>query len=753
MPTPLELLSTALADRYRIERELGAGGMATVYLARDLKHDRNVALKVLRPELAESLGRDRFLREIQLAATLSHPHILPLHDSGDASGALFYVMPNVDGQSLRDRLDDERQLPIDEAVRIAMEVAGALDHAHRHGVIHRDVKPENIMLQDGHALVADFGIGKAVDEAGADTLTQLGMSVGAPAYMSPEQAAGDEVDGRSDIYSLGCVLYEMIVGEQPFTGPTAQAVIARRFVQTPLDVASLREGVPRPVARAVQKALARVPIDRYDTAAMFVTSLGERAAVSTQPPAPEKSLAVLPFANLSSDPENEYFADGITEEILNALATIPDLRVAGRASSFSFKGKTQNLQAVGEALNVRTVLEGSVRRSGRRVRITVQLSDATDGFRMWSERYDREIEDVFALQDEIATAIAERLKTSLQVNAASQAQRTTDNIEAYEAYLKGRTILAGRGVSVTTEGLALLRRATELDHTYAPAWAGIADVYSVAGYYQLLPPALCATSAREAAAKALEFGPNLAETHTSLALIALLFDWAWETAGREFKRALELNPASAQARAWYGLFYLGLICGRMDESRAVLLKLVEDEPLSAYAAGVATFSFAWNGDGKDAVAMAEKALHLDATAPLSRQAAVLALYSDGQYEASIEMGEQVLAGNARNHTTLMLLAMTFARVGNVDAARAMGQELAARSVREYVSPLTRANIAAVIGDRDAALAFARTAFEIRDPSLPINGTSSMMSALQEMPEFRAMLASMGLPLWVGRENG
>ena len=259
-------VSAALSDRYRVTRELGAGGMATVYLAHDLKHDRDVAIKVLHPDLAASLGRDRFLREIQLAARLSHPHILPLYDSGDADGALFYVMPNVDGQSLRDRLDDERQLPVDEAVRIAMEVAGALDHAHRHGVIHRDVKPEDIMLQDGHALVADFGIGKAVDEAGADTLTQLGMSVGTPAYMSPEQAAGDEVDGRSDIYSLGCVLYEMIVGEQPFTGPTAQAVIARRFVQTPLDVASLREGVPRPVARAVQKALARVPIDRHDTA-------------------------------------------------------------------------------------------------------------------------------------------------------------------------------------------------------------------------------------------------------------------------------------------------------------------------------------------------------------------------------------------------------------------------------------------------------------------------------------------------------
>jgi len=333
---PIATLKIALTGRYTITRELGAGGMATVCLAHHVRHGRDVGLKVLRPELAESLGRERCLREIQLAAKLSHPHILPLYDSGDAGGALFYAMPNVEGHSLRDRLTTQRQLPVDEAVRIATEVAGALDHAHRHGVLHRDIKPENIMLQDGHAFVADFGIGKALDDAAADTLTQHGMSVGTPAYMSPEQAVGETADARSDIYSLGWVLYEMIVGEQPFTGRTAQAVIAKRFVQTPVDVAALREGVPGPVARAVQKALARVPIDRYDTAALFVTSLSEVEAVSAKPAAPEKSLAVLPFTNLSSYPENEFFADGVTEEILNALATIPDLRVAGRASSFSF---------------------------------------------------------------------------------------------------------------------------------------------------------------------------------------------------------------------------------------------------------------------------------------------------------------------------------------------------------------------------------------------------------------------------------
>ncbi|MFY7950048.1 MAG: serine/threonine-protein kinase [Gemmatimonas sp.] len=260
MTPVVERLAAVLADRYRLERELGQGGMATVYLAHDRKHDRPVAIKVLRDDVAQSVGRERFLREIQLAAKLSHPHILPLYDSGDADGTLFYVMPVVQGQSLREQLETKRQLPIADAVRIASEVAGALDHAHRLGIIHRDIKPENIMLQDGHVLVADFGIGKAISDAPGDTLTQVGMSVGTPAYMSPEQAVGEEVDGRSDLYSLGCVLYEMLVGEPPFTGPTVQSVIAKRFVQTPTDVAALREGVPRAVARAVQQVLARVSV-------------------------------------------------------------------------------------------------------------------------------------------------------------------------------------------------------------------------------------------------------------------------------------------------------------------------------------------------------------------------------------------------------------------------------------------------------------------------------------------------------------
>jgi serine/threonine protein kinase/tetratricopeptide (TPR) repeat protein len=743
-------LNASLAGRYTIERELGAGGMATVYLAHDSKHDRDVAIKVLRADLARSLGRERFLREIQLAAKLSHPHILPLFDSGDADGLLYYVMPNVSGQSLRDRLEHERMLPVDEAVRITIEVAGALDHAHRHGVVHRDIKPENIMLQDGHALVADFGIGKAVSAVEGETFTQTGMSVGTPAYMSPEQAAGETVDGRSDVYSLGCVLYEMLVGEQPFTGPTIQAVIAKRFVQIPADVGALREGVARPVARAVQKALARTPIDRFDTAALFVTSLGEveAAAVASRPAAPDKSLAVLPFVNMSADPENEFFADGITEEILNALATIPDLRVAGRTSSFSFKGKAQDLRAIGEQLNVRTVLEGSVRRSGQRVRITAQLSDVTDGFRMWSERYDREIEDVFAVQDEIAAAIAAKLKTTLQHGrAAAQAQRATDNIEAYEAYLKGRALLYRRGPAIR-QGLAMMQRALELDPNYGLAWTGVADTYSLFAYYGMLSPEETAPKARHAAQRAMELAPDLSEAHCSFAFVRLLFDWDWSGAERAFQRSYELNPGYIQGRAWYGIFYLGFVSARWREAIELLTGLQERDSLSGYLAGVLGVGLSCAGDADAALRTAERAVELEPDAFLSVWLRQLAWYRKGDWRRSVEAGDVALAMPGRSGMALMHLAHALIEDGDIDGARAVYSEMRVRSRREHMTPLSMASVAAALGETGDAVALVREAYERRDPHLVVYGLEWRQTRhLRALPELREVLSKMAFPGW------
>jgi serine/threonine-protein kinase len=730
---------------YTIERELGKGGMATVYLAHDTRHDRQVALKVLRPDVAQSIGAERFLREIQLAAKLSHPHILPLFDSGEANGCLYYVMPNVEGFSLRDRLKTEAKVPIEEALKVVREVADALDYAHRHGVVHRDIKPENIMLHDGHAMVADFGIGKALSAVDDQIFTQTGVSVGTPAYMSPEQASGDAVDGRSDIYSLGCVLYEMLTGEQPFTGPTAQAVIAKRFVQTPADVTGLREGVSRTIGKVVQRALARAPVDRFETGASLIAALSQPESASRSE-SPEKSIAVLPFANMSADPENEFFADGITEEILNALAQIPELRVAGRTSAFSFKGKNVDLRVIGEQLNVRTVLEGSVRRSGKRVRIAAQLIDVSNGYHLWSEKYDREIEDVFAVQDEIAVAIAERMRATVsQDRGAVLEQRSTDNIGAYEAYLKGRALLYRRGAAVR-QGMALMEQAIALDPSYGLAWAGLADSYTVLGYFSQLSAEEASSNARRCAIKALEVGPDLAEAHSSRAMVSLLFDWDFEAAERGFKRAMDLNPGYIQGVAWYYQHYLGFACARWDEAFEGLLALEKREPLSAYIAAILSIGHSAGGDPGEAMRWANRALELEPNAFLSLWAPQVAFYRQQNWSKAIEAGDIALQMSGRAPLALPTLALSLIENGQLEEARAVYDEMQSRSRRETIAPTGRAMVAAALGENEAAIAHAREAFRRHDPLLVIfSRVWRQPRQLHALPEFQEILAALKLP--------
>ena len=744
-------LGAALADRYRIERELGAGGMATVYLAHDLKHDRDVAIKVMHPEIAQTLGAERFLREIQLAAKLSHPHILALFDSGEADGALYYVMPRVEGQSVRDRLEAGGPLPVEEAVRIASEVAGALDYAHRHDVVHRDIKPGNILLHDGHALVADFGIAKALSSVESEGATQAGTSVGTPAYMSPEQAAGDALDARTDLYSLGCVLYEMLVGAPPFTGATVQAVIAKRFVQTPANVTALRPGVPRPVARAVQRALERLATDRFESGSEFAAALAAPDTAQASA-APQKSIAVLPFANLSADAENEFFADGITEEILNALTQVAELRVAGRMSSFSFKGKNENLRRIGEQLNVRTVLEGSVRRAGNQVRITAQLIDATDGFHLWSERYDRDIGDVFAVQDEIATAIALEMQATLHVGAATRAQRATDSIEAYEAYLKGRALLYRRGPAIR-EGLALMDTALSLDPAYGLAWAGVADTYSLLGGYSLIPPELARAKAGEACANALRFGPDLAESHASRAAFAIFYEWDWAGAERSFRRALELNPGYLQGAVWYWYFYEGMLCRRWDAAIAGLLECHARDPLSGYTTAMVAIACAVNFRHPAALEWADRAVALEPDAFFGLHARQLALISMEDWPGAVAAAQTALASPGRAPMSLMLMGMSLSESGNAPAAHAVHDQLRSLGTREYVSPLLLAVLEAALGERVAAVAHVREAAARKDPSIAL--FSSMRGGIghvHALPEMQQLLADIGLTSLVERAH-
>src|SRR5438552_3938513 len=503
--------------------------MATVFLAVDLKHQRSVAIKVLHPELATSLGVERFLREITTAAGLNHPHILALYDSGQAEDLLYYVMPYIEGETLRGRLQREGQLSIADTIRITSEIAEALGYAHSRGVVHRDIKPENIMFSAGRALVADFGIARALTAATLEPLTAAGAIVGTPAYMSPEKATGSgQLDGRSDIYSRACVVYEMLTGSVPFTGLTAQAVMARHSVDIAPPIRSVRPTVTDALERAVLTALAKAPADRFATAAQFVAALTAREEATTEGEGGE-SIAVLPFANLSGDPEFEYFSEGIAEEIINALTQLPGLHVAARTSSFAFRGPAIDLTEVGAKLKVATVLEGSVRKAGNRLRIGAQLVKVGDGYHLWSERYDREMTDVFAIQDEISRAIATRLQVTLGGEGGRLVRPATGNLDAYHLYLKGRYYLAQRGLGLK-KALECFDQALALDPQYALAYAGLADACTVLAQYGLAPPNVLRPRARAAVQKALHLAPDLAEVYCASGALGFICDWDWPRA-------------------------------------------------------------------------------------------------------------------------------------------------------------------------------------------------------------------------------
>src|SRR6267378_1510841 len=415
-----EALSAAFGDRYTIDRVLGRGGMATVYVAEDLRHKRQVAIKVLRRDVAAAIGAERFLREIAIAARLTHPHVLPLIDSGQAAGSLYYVMPYVRGESLRER------------------------------------------LVDGHAVLADFGIARAIFQAGGDHVTEVGLAIGTPDYMSPEQAAGDrELDGRCDEYALACVIYEMLAGAPPFSGTSARAIIALHLSQPPPPLRAHRPDAPAAVEQALQRALAKAPADRFSTIAEFTAALADtRPRAVTSLVGRTRSIAVLPFVNASADPENEYLSDGISDELINALAKVDGLRIASRTSAFALKGKPQDIRAIGALLGVSAVLEGTVRKSGDRLRITAQLAAAEDGRALWSERYDRTLDDVFAIQDEIARTIVSTLRTNFLADIADPTpQRYTHNLEAYSLYLKGRYCWNKRSQEGVLESISFFKQA------------------------------------------------------------------------------------------------------------------------------------------------------------------------------------------------------------------------------------------------------------------------------------------------------
>ena len=739
----LTRLQAAVADRYTITREVGRGGMATVFLGDDLKLDRRVAIKVLHPQLATGLGVERFLREIKTAAGLNHPHIVALHESGEAGGLLFYVMPYIEGETLRGRLNREGQLPIEDAVRIACDVAEALSYAHSRGVVHRDIKPENIMFSAGTAMVTDFGIARAVTAASREPITDTGIIVGTPAYMSPEQAGPNgQIDGRSDIYSLGCVVYEMLTGSTPFTGWSAQAVIARHSLEPVAPIHVVRPAVRHVVEQAVLTALAKAPADRFSTAAQFAAALTERDGATADVDGGQ-SIAVLPFANLSGDRDFEYFSDGIAEEVINALTQLPGLRVAARTSSFAFRGPAIELTEVGAKLKVATVLEGSVRKAGNRLRISVQLVKVADGYHLWSERYDREMPDVFAIQDEIAKAVATRLQVALGGEEAPLVTPATGSLDAYHLYLRGRYYLSQRGLALKN-ALECFHQAIALDSNYALAHAGFADACTILAEYGFAPPNELRPKARAAVQKALHLAPELAEVHCASGALSFMCDWDWDRAARDLRRAVELNPRSVAARQWLS-YYLVFVEGRFDEGLDQARRAVDLDPLAPLL--VMQLGMTLMGAGRYEEALAPL-LRARAFAPMMFLPTIHLglLYNHlGRSDEAIAPLEVAVTASGRHPWTLAALAVCYSSLGKLADVEAISDELNARARREYVQSTTRAIVAASRGHLDAAFELLEQACAEHDGILVYAKRYPFLRLLQTDPRIERVYRCVGFP--------
>ncbi|MEO6529043.1 MAG: protein kinase [Gemmatimonadaceae bacterium] len=771
MTATLQRLADALADRYRIERELGAGGMATVYLAEDLKHQRKVAVKVLNPELAAVLGAERFLSEIRVTANLQHPNLLPLFDSGVADGQLYYVMPYLEGETLRARLEKERQLPVDETLRLVSLMAGALDFAHARGVIHRDLKPENILLQAGQPVIADFGIALAVAEAGGDRVTQTGISLGTPHYMSPEQAAGDRaVDARSDQYALAAIAYELLTGEPPHTGATAQVIIARLMTDTPRSITSARPAVSKAIDADVQRALSKAAADRFPSCGDFARALvapgatgptGRRSwvpaaigalavglllalGVAWQRRAPSaganlSSIAVLPFADRSAGGADAHLGDGIAETLISALAKVPGLEVTARTSAFSFRGKEGDVAEIGRKLGVATVLEGSVQRAGDRIRVTSELVNVSTGRTLWSETFDRAAGDIFAVQDDVAREVITALKGRLLAERTSVHTGTaTRDPEAYDLYLQGRFFWNRRNAADLTRSIALFESAIARDSTFALAWIGLADAWVTSAYWSG-NAATALPHARAAAERGVALNPQLGEGLATLGYLLMVQDWNWSASDSLSRRALAKSPRYATGLKWRA--DLLNVVGRRDESLSLLERARDIDPLSPIIHYNIGYAHETSGRGDEALAAFEKALELDPALPAALEWAAREYLERGDTAKFFDARSRLDAVSKIAGARVDVLRRAFVTAGREGVWRA---QLAAANTRDL--SFDRAVWHARLGETDAAFRELERAYATHDVWAPyLNNSFLFRRSFRRDPRFLSLLARMHLP--------
>jgi eukaryotic-like serine/threonine-protein kinase len=754
MSTPLGAHppGSLFAGRYKIVGTAGEGGMGVVYRAEDVKLGRTVALKFLPAAIAlDPEAKKRFLREAQAAAILDHPHICPLYEVDEAGGEMFLTMAFVEGRSLKDRVAEGR-LPLIEALNIAVQAAEGLKAAHERGVVHRDVKPANIMLnREGRVRITDFGLASV--EGGVE-LTRPQTVLGTPAYMSPEQVRGERTDGRTDIWSFGCTLFEMTTGRRPFAGESLQDTRSVILNDAPPDPAALRADLPPGLSEVILKCLRKRPEDRFPDFEALLAALrsegvlGPKAAADRRAPSPGvlPSVAVLPFVDMSPGKDQDYFGEGLAEELIHALARVQGLRVVARTSAFALKGMKLDLREVGKMLGVRAVLEGSVRKAGERLRVTAQLIDAATGMHIWSERYDREERDVFAIQDEISLAIVENLKVALLAGEETALRkRTTADPEAYNLYLKGLYFVARPNREALENAMGFFRQALDRDPGFAQAHAGIAIAFVCLGATNLAPQTEVFPKALAAVERALALDPGSALAHSAAASVQYYFDMDWAAAEKSFRRVIELDPSDSLSRGQYAWLLLSL--RKFDEAMAEIKRALTVDPLTPllYAWSVGIHGGAGRPD--EALADFAKLQQIDPNIGLAYFHAGMAYFRKGLIDEAIEIlqkGSRLTYFPGWGEDILLLCRL---KKGDRAGAEKIHAEMLEARKTLPVSAVSLAHGFAALGDLDSAFEWLETAVRDRDSLITVFNvyTEFVLPQLANDPRFVALLDRLKLP--------
>ncbi len=748
-------IQAALPGRFTLERPIGRGGMATVFLGRERHPDRPVAIKVMHPELSLELGRERFVREVEIASSLTHPHIVPILSAGEAGGFLYYVMPYIVGRSLRQRLQDEGTLPLEDALHITQDVADALAYAHRADVIHRDVKPENIMLTGGHAVVTDFGIARALSAAGGEHLTIAGLPIGTPGYMSPEQATGaPDLDGRTDVYSLASVLFEMLQGERPFPGESLRAVVQAQQTGPRAVPTGTGDTIPDGIWAAIQRALAWERDQRFATAAEFSAALttpgvrpshtAQRLHPSASGAAPQQSVAVLPFANMSADPENEYFSDGITDDIITNLSKINGLKVTSRTSAMRFKGTKEAIGAIAQQLAVRTVLEGSVRRAGNRVRITAQLIDAVSDSHLWAETYDRDLTDLFEIQSDVAHRIAEALEARLSPDERERIDRKpTQNLDAYTLYLEGGYHWNRFTPTAQQRALESFEKAIALDPDFALAYEGLASAYfTIAISEGLMDPAVAFRYAKEAAESAIRIDHSLTDAHATLGSYHTWYSWDWTAAKDAFQQAFSVGCGCEIPTVKYA-FYLAAR-GEHDEAVAHATRAAELDPVSVVIGANVGLQLYLARRYDKAEQQLHATLNLDDGFPPGHSLLGWVLLQTNRPELAIERFQRAIALTSGVPTAHAGLGAALAAAGRTGDAHVALDTLQRLSEQRPVSPRDFAIIHAALGEVDQALTWLERAVAQHAPWLCFVNVDPLWQPVRGDARFDTIVSPVGL---------